>query len=99
MTPPEQIEGKKEQQWEFLNDPSKHYFVSFTVIGGRTQEGHYYWVPSHAVINCHPFDFIKRQRRSITNDSILLSWQEITEDEYFLFAATFNYPIYKSQPQ
>lgn len=73
------------------SESSKHYFVSFQVINGYDNNAVYSWIPAHSVINRHPFEFMAMEQARCKslyytpNGAILTSYQEITEEEYYLF--------------
>jgi hypothetical protein len=66
---------------------TKFYYVSFTKfsINGKKRM----WNPTQGVINRHPFEFIKNQGGPVYN--ILLFYQEITEQEYGLYAKVYGH--------
>lgn len=63
-----------------------YYFISFSVLV------HAYvgdqWMSAQAVINRHPFNFIKDQGSPMY--AVLHSFQAITEEEYELYSSLFK---------
>ena len=60
----------------------KYYF--FSSMYQYYQNG--IWRPQSGVIDMHPFEWVDRLNNRIDNsETILISWQEITEEEYGLY--------------
>jgi hypothetical protein len=75
-----------------LDEGKLYYFVSWMKHGGYRQGPgeDIIWIYAQGVINRHPFEFIKDQHSPML--AVLLSWKEITEEEYYLYAEVFNHP-------
>lgn len=73
---------------ELLDAGELHYFVTFTTFR-HDMDGVMKWLPAQAVINRHPFQFIRDQRAPTF--AILTGYQQITSEEYELYSKTFNH--------
>lgn len=54
----------------------KYYFISFSYEKDRSLH------TAHTLINCHPLAWQRMANEEFTDESRIISWQEITKEEY-----------------
>lgn len=67
---------------------SKYYFYTYHVVGGNIREDER--LQSGVLENVHPIVEIAKTDRYEDYSATLLSWQEITEEEYKLHVQYFK---------